>query len=83
MKFLIIMMVILSFSIFAKSRSTASVPVYKQTIERQPASSQNLRKIITIDHRRGCCSQHGGAVSCVGANIECRDGFISMCGCVD
>ena len=80
MKALIIMMMILPFSLSAKSRSTSNRPIYKQTIERKPASV-SIQKIITIDYKRGCCSQHGGAIACEAGHIECRDGFISMCGC--
>lgn len=80
MKTLLIMMMIIPFSVNAKSRSSANRPVYKQAIERRPASV-NLHRIMQIDFKKGCCSQHGGAIACEGAHIECKDGFISMCGC--
>ena len=50
-------------------------------IDRSLASIENVKKLIEIDERRGCCSHHGGVSHCSNGTLYCNDGWISGCGC--
>lgn len=47
---------------------------------RAPASV-DMKRLLEIDERQGCCSHHGGVSGCSGTTLYCNDGTASGCGC--
>lgn len=50
-------------------------------LTRSVASTENVKRLLEIDERRGCCSHHGGVSHCSNGVLYCNDGWVSGCGC--
>lgn len=77
MKIFLTISLLMSFCAFAKEVKADK----KAEVKRGPASSIEIKRLIEIDERRGCCSHHGGVSHCSFGTLYCKDGWASGCGC--
>lgn len=71
----------LSLNVLATVKEVQKVQTKSSAQSRNPASTTELKRLIEIDERRGCCSHHGGVSHCSSGTLYCNDGWASGCGC--
>lgn len=84
MKNVYLLIIMLIMGACASSNEVQKPVPIASTIEqgqtRAPAST-DLKRLYEKDERQGCCSHHGGVLSCSGTTLYCNDGTASGCGC--
>lgn len=81
MKVFALILFVASFSVMGAKDIENNHTQGKLETSRSPASSIELKRLIEIDERRGCCSHHGGVSHCSYGTLYCQDGWTSGCGC--